>query len=68
MFSSYVMMKKMNEGILTSWGDVWKGERRFFLSRMRDFGFGKSSMANVIQEEAGHFINYIRVGKSMAFS
>lgn len=29
----------------------WLGQRRFTLRHLRDFGFGKSSMENVVHEE-----------------
>ncbi len=32
-------------------GDVWKEQRRFTLRHLRDFGFGKASMEDIIIEE-----------------
>ena len=32
-------------------GQEWQEQRRFTLRNLRDFGFGKTSMENLIQEE-----------------
>ena len=38
-------------GILFQDGDEWLEQRRFTLRHLRDFGFGKSSMENMILDE-----------------
>jgi hypothetical protein len=49
------MMTDENEsrppGVLGSGGQYWKEQRRFMLRNLKDFGFGKSSMESLIQEE-----------------
>ena len=38
-------------GVLGSGGQYWKEIRRFMLRNLKDFGFGKSSMETMIQDE-----------------
>ena len=38
-------------GLIISEGDEWKEQRRFAIRHLRDFGFGKSSMEDIIREE-----------------
>jgi methyl farnesoate epoxidase/farnesoate epoxidase len=38
-------------GVLGSGGQYWKEIRRFMLRNLKDFGFGKSSMESMIQDE-----------------
>ena len=38
-------------GVLRSGGNYWKEQRRFMLRNLKDFGFGKSSMESLIQDE-----------------
>nr|QTW43683.1 CYP3075/3034-out [Eurytemora affinis] len=40
------------KGILFSSGPAWREQRRFALKNLKDFGFGKSSMEEMIQHEA----------------
>jgi hypothetical protein len=47
------------EGIINSYGRHWKEQRRFMLSTLRDFGFGKSSMEVMINEEVECFVRHL---------
>jgi methyl farnesoate epoxidase/farnesoate epoxidase len=40
-------------GVLFSHGTYWKELRRFLLRNLRDFGFGKTSMEDLFQDEVG---------------
>jgi len=58
------------KGILFSSGDDWSEQRRFSLQNLRDFGFGKSSMTEMIHEEVEKFKNVLRkdLGKPKSLS
>ena len=47
------------EGIVNSQGRQWREQRRFMLSTLRDFGFGKSSMEDAIGEEVEFFQQHL---------
>ena len=42
-------------------GDAWQEQRRFTLRHLRDFGFGKTSSENSIQEEINDLMKEIKV-------
>ena len=46
--------KGHSPGIVFSQGVYWKELRRFLLRNLRDFGFGKSEMDVVFQEEVSN--------------
>ncbi|TMS20806.1 Cytochrome P450 2J1 [Larimichthys crocea] len=54
-------------GIIFSNGHIWKQQRRFALSTLRYFGFGKKSLEPVILEEVTHCANIFRSFKGKPF-
>jgi len=48
------------KGIVMTQGTQWSEQRRFTLRTLRDFGFGKSNMDEMIQDEVRQLIVYLK--------
>ena len=47
-------------GLVHSEGDEWREQRRFALKHLKDFGFGKSSMEEMIRLEVTDLADHLR--------
>ncbi|XP_034359477.1 cytochrome P450 2J4-like [Arvicanthis niloticus] len=56
-----------DNGIIYSSGQTWKEQRRFALMILKNFGLGKKSLEQRIQEEAQHLVEAIREEKGQPF-
>ncbi|OCT81364.1 cytochrome P450 2K6 [Xenopus laevis] len=54
-------------GVFFSNGENWRVMRRFALSSLRDFGMGKKSIENKINEECDHLVQTINSYKGQPF-
>ncbi|XP_075803160.1 cytochrome P450 2J3-like isoform X1 [Microtus pennsylvanicus] len=54
-------------GLIFSSGQTWKEQRRFALMTLRNFGLGKKSLEQRIQEEAHHLVEVIKEEKGQPF-
>ncbi|CAL8126604.1 unnamed protein product [Orchesella dallaii] len=55
-------------GIVSSEGEFWETHRRFLLRQLRDFGFGKSYMEQLVLEEVQEVIERFRKTKGKSVS
>ncbi|XP_015602519.1 probable cytochrome P450 303a1 [Cephus cinctus] len=49
-----------SQGVLVTDGRLWVEQRRFVLRHLREFGFGRTTMASLIEEEAQHLVNHFK--------
>ena len=47
-------------GLVVTEGEEWREQRRFCLKTLKNFGFGKSSLETIIQEEIQKFCSQLR--------
>jgi cytochrome P450 family 2 subfamily J len=48
-------------------GQIWKEQRRFTVTMLKNFGLGKKSLEQRIQEEAQHLVEAIEEEKGEHF-
>uniref|UniRef100_A0A8C0RAC4 Cytochrome P450 2J2 n=1 Tax=Canis lupus familiaris TaxID=9615 RepID=A0A8C0RAC4_CANLF len=57
-----------NSGLIMSSGQIWKEQRRFTLATLKNFGLGRKSIEERIQEEAHHLIQAIEEENGQPFN
>ena len=65
--NTYIYIFPINTQVLISEGRTWLDQRRFTLKTLRDFGFGKSSREEIIDEEVELFMEEIQKSKGKRF-
>ena len=43
-------------GVLLTDEEFWQDQRRFVLRHLREFGFGRRTMADLVEQEAGQLV------------
>jgi len=57
---AHKMFVKLTPGIVFSNGLYWREQRRFLSKNLKDFGFGKSSLETLIEEEILKLCKYLK--------
>ena len=52
-------------GIVFNEGPSWQQLRRFTLKTLKEFGFGKAGMQELVMEEVEHFLDHLREGNTI---
>ena len=55
----FIMLALFYPGLIMSNGHIWKEQRRFSLTALKNFGLGRKSLEEQIQEEAAYLIQTI---------
>ncbi|XP_063239979.1 methyl farnesoate epoxidase [Bacillus rossius redtenbacheri] len=50
----------VRRGVLLTDEEFWQEQRRFVLRHLREFGFGRRTMAQMVEEEAAHMVAALR--------
>ncbi|XP_051802856.1 cytochrome P450 2J6-like isoform X5 [Acanthochromis polyacanthus] len=63
-----IVERSQGRGVITTSGHIWRQQRRFALSTLKYFGFGKKSLEPVILEEFTHCAEEFRSFKGKPFN
>ncbi|ODN00933.1 Farnesoate epoxidase [Orchesella cincta] len=67
-FEGFEMYPNEPLGIVSTEGELWEVHRRFLLRQLRDFGFGKSTMEQLILDEVKETIDLLKSSSAKPIS